>query len=286
MRRQEQPGPAAVERLTIVPGVAGRFSATLEAGMPLNEAIARAMLARGHEGGVLVLRGGVFRTLRYVIPALSADPRYAAFYSATHEASVPARIDQVNATFGLKDGAPFAHLHGCWRGADGLRRGGHLLPLEAVLAAPAEAECWAVNGARFQARPDSETNFTLFAPERCAGQEGLGDGALVKVQPNEDFCTALEETCIHLGWPGARLRGGVGSLVGAHFTDAASFGSAPTEVFVREGQVTPGPDGGLRASVSVLAADHRGGIAEGKLRRGENAVLMTFELLLTRETDV
>lgn len=283
MRRQAQPGPAAAERLTILPGEAEHFTATLEAGLPLNEAIASAMLSRGQEGGVLVLRDAVFQRLRFVIPALSDDPRYAAFYSATHDAPVPACAWQVNATFGVREGAPFTHLHGCWTGTDGQRRGGHILPLETVLAAPAEAKCWAVRGTRFHARPDAETNFTLFAPERCAGEEGASGGALVKIQPNEDFCTALETACTCLGWPAARVRGGVGSLVGAHFTDTDGFGSAPTEVFVREGQVAPGPDGGPRASVRVFAADHRGEIAEGLLRRADNAVLMTFELLLTRE---
>ncbi|MFC7556138.1 hypothetical protein ACFQU7_33745 [Pseudoroseomonas wenyumeiae] len=61
----------------------------LEAGVTLNEAVARAMRAEGHRSGVLVLHGGVFRRLRYVIPALSTEPRYAAYYSQTHEAAAP-----------------------------------------------------------------------------------------------------------------------------------------------------------------------------------------------------
>ena len=283
MRCQAQLGPGAAERITILPGEAEHFTAILEPDLPVNEAIARAMMARGHQGGVLVLRACVFRSLRFVIPTLSADSRFAAYYSETHEAPAPVRGEQVNATFGIREDQPFAHLHGSWVGADGRRRAGHLLPLETVLAEPARAECWAIKGACFTTRPDTETNFPLFTPERCRETRGPITGALVKIQPNEDFCTALEASCERLGWRAARLRGGVGSLVGAHFTQGPGFDTSPTEVFVQEGCVASQIiDAMPRASVAVLGTDHTGQIAEGCVLRADNAVLMTFELLLTR----
>jgi hypothetical protein len=282
MRRQEQPGPAAAERLTIRAGKLTRFSVALEAGVTLNEAIARAMRAKGCRSGVLVLRGGLFRTLRYVIPALSTEPRYAAYYSATHEAAAPVRAGQVNITFGEREEGALAHVHASWTGADGSRGAGHVLPLESTLAEPVEAEAWAVEGAGFTVRPDAETNFSLFTPEAWAEPAGPATGALVKIQPNEDACAALEAACARLGWPAAQVRGGVGSLVGARFSDGRTMGRAPTEVLVQGGKVLPGePNGPPNATLTLLAIDHEGRIEEGLIVPGNNPVLMTFELLLT-----
>jgi predicted DNA-binding protein with PD1-like motif len=282
MRRQQQPGPASAERLTIQAGKLARFSVTLEAGVTLNDAIARAMQAKDYRSGVLVLHGGLFRTLRYVIPALSTEPRYAAYYSQTHEAVAPARGGQVNITFGEREGAPFSHIHASWTGANGRRGAGHILPLETVLAEPVEAEAWAVEGAGFMVRPDAETNFSLFTPEAWAASDGPATGALVKIQPNQDACAALEAACARLGWPAARVCGGVGSLVGARFADGRCMGMAPTEVLVQDGGVAPGRAGGSpQAALTLLAVDHDGRVEEGPILPGDNPVLMTFELLLT-----
>ncbi|MBE9603809.1 DUF296 domain-containing protein [Acetobacteraceae bacterium H6797] len=280
MRAQLQPGPVRVERISIVAGEAERFTATLPAGVPVNEAIAKAFQAKGYRGGVMEMRGGAFAPLRFVIPALSSDPRYAAYYSETHGGPGPARFVQMNATVGEKDGKPFSHLHGSWTGPEGRPQAGHVLPLETMLAEPVLATGWAIEGAGFVVRPDAETNFSLFMPERWGRAPAEASGALVKIQPNEDACLALEEACTRLGWRSARVRGGVGSLVGARFADGRLLEAVATEVLVQEGGVAPDFSGCPKASLSVLAVDERGLIAEGALAHGDNPVLMTFELLL------
>ena len=43
---------------------------------------------------------------------------------------------------------------------------------------------------------------------------------------------------------------------------------------------TPGADGMLEAALDIALVDYLGGIAEGRLIRGDNPVLMTMELVL------
>jgi predicted DNA-binding protein with PD1-like motif len=282
MRRQQQPGPATAERLTVVAGKLRHFSVTLEAGIPVNQAIGRAMMAQGCRSGVLELQGCVFQPLRFVMPAPSPDAEHAAFYSEVHEAAGPARCEQLRVTYGEKDGEPFTHLHGSWTGADGRRQAGHILPLEAMLAEPAPAFAWVIEEAGFTIRSDPETNFSLFTPEPWQAASSMPTGVLVKIQPNEDACTALEEVCRRVGWISAQVRGGVGSLVGVRFANGTSMERMPTEVLVRKGHVQADPATGAPvARLDLLAVDDAGSIGSGLILRGDNPVLMTFELLLT-----
>ena len=53
-----------------------------------------------------------------------------------------------------------------------------------------------------------------------------------------------------------------------------------TELAIRSGSVAPDADGTLDAELDVALVDYLGGIAEGRLMRGDNPVLMTMELVL------
>jgi hypothetical protein len=44
--------------------------------------------------------------------------------------------------------------------------------------------------------------------------------------------------------------------------------------------VAPGAGGALEAELDIALVDYLGGIAEGRLTRGDNPVLMTMELVL------
>ena len=46
------------------------------------------------------------------------------------------------------------------------------------------------------------------------------------------------------------------------------------------GVILPGANGALEAELDVALVDYLGGIAEGRLVRGDNPVLMTMELVL------
>jgi predicted DNA-binding protein with PD1-like motif len=258
------------------------FSFTLEAGIPLLEAARRGFAAQGFAGGVLSASGGALGPFAYVMPALSKDGRNAAFYSDTFRPDGVTELKWATMTLGERDGAPFFHCHGLWTEADGRVNGGHMLPEETVVATPFEVNAFGIEGAMFVAEPDDETNFKLFGPVAGPLGEAKTDSRAfaLRLRPNQDFACALEGFCRHHGVLHARLHGGVGSTIGACFSDGSTVVPFATELAVRSGTIAPGADGTLEAELDVALVDYLGGIAEGHLVRGDNPVLMTMELVL------
>jgi Plants and Prokaryotes Conserved (PCC) domain len=143
-------------------------------------------------------------------------------------------------------------------------------------------EAFGIDGAMFVAEPDPETNFKLFGPMARAGTDVKAEGRafVLRLRPNQDFAAALETFCRQHGILRARIHGGVGSTIGAHFTDGRTVVPFATELAIKAGSVAPGADGTLQAELDVALVDYLGGIAEGRLMRGDNPVLMTMELVL------
>ena len=185
-------------------------------------------------------------------------------------------------TLGSRDDAPFFHCHGLWLEADGRIGGGHVIPEETVVAEPFEVDAVGLDGAIFTAEPDPETNFELFGPLACrhAGIEDTRRAFALRLRPNQDFANALEAFCRERRIISAKLHGGVGSIIGARFADGRVVEPFATEMAVRSGTVVSGEDGALEAKLDIALVDHLGGIAEGRLTRGDNPVLMTMELVL------
>ena len=282
MRSIEQPGPAAPERIQWVEARGRAFSFTLEAGLTLLEAARRGFADAGFASGVLSLRGGALGPMAYVMPALSKTGANAAFYSDTFRPRGVTRLKCAAMTLGERDGAPFFHCHGLWTEADGRLHGGHILPEESVVAEPFAVDAFGIDGAMFLAEPDSETNFKLFGPVKreATRVEAPSRAFALRLRPNQDFAAALENFCRQRGIFRARIHGGVGSTIGAHFTDGRTVVPFATELAVRSGDIAPGADGTLQATLDVALVDYLGGLAEGRLMRGDNPVLMTMELVL------
>jgi predicted DNA-binding protein with PD1-like motif len=282
MRSVAQPGPAATERIQWVEARGRAFSFMLEAGVPLLEAARRGFAAAGFDGGVLSAKGGALGPFAYVMPALSKDGANAAFYSDTFRPGGVTRLKLAAMTVGKRDGAPFFHCHGLWTEADGRVNGGHMLPEETIVAEPFEVNAFGLDGAVFAAEPDPETNFKLFGPVPSAitNAKTTSRAFALRLRPNQDFAGGLEAFCRQHGIIRARLHGGVGSTIGACFTDGRIVVPFATELAVRSGSIAPGPDGTLHADLDIALVDYLGGIAEGELIRGDNPVLMTMELVL------
>jgi predicted DNA-binding protein with PD1-like motif len=282
MRRIAQPGPPAPERIQWVAARGRAFSFTLEAGLPLLEAARRGFAAEGFTGGTLNMKGGALGPFAYVMPALSKTSENAAFYSDTFRPAGMTRLKIATMTVGQRDGAAFFHCHGLWTEADGRASGGHVLPEETVVAAPFEVEAFGLDGAVFTAKPDSETNFRLFGPAPSAptAAETTSRAFALRLRPNQDLANALEAFCRERGISRARLHGGVGSTIGARFADGRSVEPFATELAVSSGTVASGAGGALEAELDVALVDYTGGLAEGRLMRGDNPVLMTMELVL------
>jgi predicted DNA-binding protein with PD1-like motif len=287
MRVIKQPGPPARERIQWVEARGRAFAFTLEAGLPLLEAARRGFAAEGFAGGALNIKGGALGPFAYVMPALAKTGDHAAFYSDTFRPAGVTRLQTGAMTLGQRDGAPFFHCHALWTEADGRAGGGHILPEETFVAEPFAVDAFGIDGAVFLGWPDPETNFKLFGPVACAtGRADTTSRALaLRLRPNQDFAGALEAFCGERGITHARLHGGVGSTIGARFADGRIVEPFATELAISAGVVAPAAGGALEAALDIAVVDYTGGLAEGRLKRGDNPVLMTMELVLEVLTD-
>jgi predicted DNA-binding protein with PD1-like motif len=211
--------------------------------------------------------------LRYVMPGPADGPAHVAYFSAPVAPSGRARVELANVTFGCVDGAPRLHCHACWTEADGAARGGHILLDDSIVAEPARAVAWTFADLGICAEPDTETNFPLLRPVRLGAADG--NAVLARVRPNEDLCTAVETIACRHGLHNAVVRGSLGSLIGAVFTDGRLVPDHATEVLVRSGSVRDGV-----AMLDLAVVDMRGHVHTGRLVRGENPVCITFDLVL------
>lgn len=287
LRRIQHPGPVAESRTTVVDTTVREQTLQLQPGRSLLVAVSEALAPTSAASAVLQLQPGTLFPFAYVMPALSKTPAHAVYFSDRFDAAGAVQLETATVTVGQRDGAPSLHCHARWRDATGQHHCGHVLPHEAMLTSTLEATAWLLDGAAFQVTADDETAFSLFKPEACppspapSPQHQAGRAALaVRLAPNEDVCTALETLCRDRGITHATLRGGVGSTVGAVFDDGRRVEPFVTELLVRQGRVRPGADGAPVAEIDVSLVDHTGGLADGRLARGANAVLVTFELVI------
>ena len=282
MRSIKQPGPPTPERIQWVEVRGRAFSFTLEAGLPLLEAARRGFAAEGFASGTLNIKGGALGPFGYVMPALSKTGENAAFYSDTFRPAGITQLRLATLTLGVRDGAPFFHCHGLWREADGRESGGHMLPEETFVATPFEVEAFGIDGAVFAAEVDPETTFKLFGPVRAEarGATTASRAFAMRLRPNQDFAGCLEEFCRTHGIARAKIRGGVGSTIGARFEGGGVIEPFATELAITSGEIAPGAGGALEATLDVALIDYTGGIGKGRLVRGDNPVLMTMELVL------
>jgi len=282
MRNIKQPGAPFPERIQWVEARGRAFSFTLQADLPLLEAARRGFAAEGFAGGVLNFTQGALGPFAYVMPALSKTGDNAAFYSETYRPSGVTRTKLGSMTLGTRDGAPFFHCHGLWTEADGKTSGGHMLPEATIIAEPFAVEAFGIDGATFTAEPDPETNFKLFGSVAAASisSRTTARAFAMRLRPNQDFAGCLEDFCRAHGIARAKIHGGVGSTIGARFTHGGVTEPFATELAVTAGTIAPGSSGALEAALDVALIDYTGGIAEGRLVRGDNPVLMTMEVVL------
>ena len=274
MRAVAHPGPAAADRLELRSCAGRDIEVVLPPGMPLEDAVAEALAPEGLDSAWLEIAAAPVERLGYVIPALSADAGHVAWYSGIRGFGA-GTIGRIGMIVGRHEGASFLHGHGLWSPRGGPRAMGHILAPRTVLARPAPARGIGLNGAMFDRLRDEETNFELF---RVRGTGGVkGDHAALRLRPNQDFATAIHAACARLGWGAARVHG-IGSLIGAQFEDGSLLGSLPSEFLVTDCEAGRG---GPEPEILIVGIDGST-IMSGRLTRGENAVLITAELVLVR----
>lgn len=273
MRTLVQPGPVHPRRIDWFRDHSHALRFPLPAGATLNEALTAPLAAAGLQSGTIVFTDVAVNPFRYVMPGPPDGPAHVAYFSAPRAPEGISRIEQASATFGWASGKPLVHCHAAWTEPGGARRGGHILPLETVIAETAAARAWGFAAVRMQAEADEETNFTLFQPSGTTIPDG--GGLIARVKPNQDILTAVETICRDNRITEATIRGSPGSLIGARFSDGSRVDDHATEVLVRQGWVRNG-----RAALELLVVDMNGDVHEGWLERGENPVCITFDLVL------
>ncbi|MBN9559753.1 MAG: DUF296 domain-containing protein [Alphaproteobacteria bacterium] len=280
MRSLRQPGPAEGERIEAHDGDCVALEIALNAGLSLNEALTRELVASGFSSGTLVFADAVLGPFTYVVPHPAPDASHVAYFSPPRTPPGETHVEIANVTFGWRDGAPFVHCHGVWTEADGSRRGGHMMPDETVLARSGVARAWAFRDVTIRVEPDAETNFSLFRPTPLAKPAPGRRAIVARIRPNEDLCTAIEAICAARGIRKATIRGSLGSLIGAVFENGDTVPDIATEVLVLTGSVSLDGAGSPRARIDMAVVDMHGEVHRGILARGENPVCITFELVL------
>ncbi len=283
MRHIQHPGAVSAQRMQVVAATTHQIELELAAGRSLLEAVRLALLPLGASSAVLSLRDGSFFPFAYALPALSKTPEHAVYFSDRFDAAQPVRLECATVTYGQRDGQAWLHCHAAWTQSDGTRCCGHVLPEHAFVSGRVRASACLLDGARFEVQPDEETHFSLFQPEAATTSSTSASdrtSLAVRLAPNEDVCSAVEAICREYGITQANIHGGVGSTVGAVFEDGHAVEPFVTEVLIRSGQVVCGSDGAPRAQIDVSLVDFCGGVHHGRLLRGANPVLVTFELVL------
>lgn len=279
MQLVKHPGPIALERLSIAPSHGRKVTLSLRAGIDLETAIAEAITSQGIESAWLTFEETPVETLSYVIPDKAPNDKTVAWYSKTYRLSRPGQIHAMGLIVGQFEGVPFLHGHGLWSEKEGDQKMGHIMPRETILTSDTIIHGLAFDDARFERQFDPESNFTLFQPSQKRACTG-GEFALLRIRPNEDLATALDEACSRLGWQQAKVHG-LGSLVRAQFDDGRELNSFATEFLILDG--TARADHTRRAGPNIAIVGEEGGKGmQGKVKRGANPILITAELFLER----
>lgn len=288
MRHIAHPGIADSQRISYVPTSALALQGSLATGQTLLSAVTELAKANGVKSGAFTLNGGAFDSFSYVMPALSKTPEHAVYFSDTFFVEGQVTLETATVTYGLKDGRPWLHSHAVWIEPDGRRHCGHLLPDQIIVATPIALSGIGLDTAAFTVGPDLETNFSLFmpvvddsqAPHPKTSTSEHQTAYALRLAPNIDFCSALEDFCRAHKIERATIFGGVGSTVGAVFQDARVVEPFVTELLIRSGRIVRGPQGHAVAELDVAMVDYKGGISEGRLARGLNPILVTAELVI------
>ena len=272
MRTLVQPGPVHPVQIDSFGGDLVPLRFVLRAGLSLTDALTGPLVEAGLQSATLVVKGGALNPFRYVMPGPADSPAHVAYFTAPREPIGTTRIEQANAIFGWNDGKPFLHCHATWVEPDGQRRGGHILPSDSTVCEETEVEAWGFRDIRVATAPDAETNFTLFQP---SGISQPGDAVFARVKPNEDITGAIRSIAARHGMNNAVIRGSLGSLVGARFTDVTGVDDCATEVLVRSGSLRNGV-----VALELSAVDMAGTVHDGQMAPGDNPVCITFDLVL------
>lgn len=287
--RLTHPGPVADARLICIPTHLTGYDIELPAGMRLLDALRWLLDETGCASANGQLVGGELSEFSYYIPDLGPVGGPVATFSRPYLGQAPGRMIRGGITIGRRDGEVFCHSHSLFVDAEETQRAGHLIPEEVILGPGVRAQVWGGPDVVVEVQPDPETLMPLFTP-RAIANTGRGDVAAVvcRLRPNVDLVSMVETITEDQGWEGADVRGQVGSLAGGRLEqpDGSILTAAgpATEVMFLDGTVRR-IDGRMTADLTAHLVDRHATVYSGRVVPGENAVALTYELVLTQAPD-
>lgn len=285
-RTLRHPGPPAQERVIALPTRLTRHDVELPEGKPLLQALEdlldRTAAVSAH--GQLV--GGEMREFSYYIPDIGPAGGPVATFSRPYLGAAPGSMTRGGITIGRRDGGVWCHSHSLFRDADGVERAGHLIPDKVVLGKGVRAQVWTGSDVLMEVQPDPETAMPLFTPRRVSSaRKGDVEAIVCRVRPNVDITRMIEWLTAEQGWDDAEVSGQVGSLAGGRLQQAdgsiVDVDGPATEVMFVEGTVSR-VGGDISADLRAHLVDRHACVHNGTLVRGQNAVALTYELVLTQ----
>ncbi len=273
------PGKEVHPRYTLLPCGVQPAKLQLKAGENLQDTVGQAVEAEGADGACAILDGLSFSTMPYVMPDGPVDDEHAAWYSETHIAT-NAKLEKGTASVGKRDGSWFLHSHAMWHAEEtGL---GHLLNEQCIIAEDCTIDTWLLRGARLEVAHDSETNFFLFGPVGTSPKGQLEEtrrGGLLTIRPHEDVRTTIETACSELRFENASIYG-IGSLIGAAFSNSSPMSAQMSEIFLLQGCEVRGRK---CTNLPMTCVDPWGRSFSGDLLANQGPVCVTFELLIVAQ---
>ncbi|WP_166968933.1 PCC domain-containing protein [Brevibacterium atlanticum] len=299
----KNPGTAVVHaglrqdpRIVSVPTRCTEHTIDLSEGTDVFAALETALGTFSVSGIMAEFVSGQFEHIEYVHPAYGPDAEHPMSFTHTFAFDQPTQLRHASATVGFRDDVPFCHIHASWTDADGVIKGGHLLP--GTLAGPSglRVRLFVLADSRLVSDVDPETGFSAFAPHlfepESAGTEArasapsnttVPDAVISRVRPGELLDEAVLTVTRNAGFTSAEVVASLGSTTGAVFTG----GTAPwpaVEFTYLAGTVTDAQSQGPRVSLIGEVIDVAGEVSSGSLAPVSNPVAVTFELFVRRIT--
>lgn len=279
-RKVIHPGPVSSEKVISKEGPLSIVEIPLKKGSKLIDAVSQVLEPMGIRGAGIRFEGLKLAPVNYVMPTYSSDDQHAAYYSETYTVPEGIHIDYANATYGIRENIPSMHFHGLWKDGE-IQKGGHILPAQSMVAEDAVAIAFYTESVEINSVYDPETNFTIYDPlQRNAAGQGGRKCIVATVKANEDLLETIAAICKKHDVSDATLWTAIGSTVGGDFQDGNVIEEIPTELIALDGKVWTDAAGEIQVDFYTALIDAAGTIHFGKLRRGENPVLILFELVI------
>lgn len=289
------PGPPNPTRIDFaeIPEVISE-NVILPAGGSLHDAVIDTAKKLGGECGTVSLNGGAFSSARYTTGGPARDGKSANY---TFIREVGSRdLLMGTCSFGYSEDAPhFVHCHARMR-TEGktTEMGGHFFAPDCVISEPIAAQMNVFTGASITKKANVETLHAIFEVDKNPAPQNSdqhGREFFIRVHPNEDLPTAMEDFCRSNGIENALISASLGSLNAPALSmrgDVQQISSLGTEVISFNGEIMADHSGTIEASILANLVDEHGTEFCGYLIKNHCPVCITAEIYLieVKDTDV